>query len=52
MPLGRQEAGRVLVSVGLHLPSQALGLVLGTMPAKSREETPTHPWPAREKVEG
>lgn len=44
---GEAEAGIVLASMGLRLPSQALGLALGTMPAESREETPTHPWPAR-----
>lgn len=48
MPLGTEEAGRVLASMGRHLPNQALGLALGTMPAESREETPTYPWPARE----
>lgn len=35
---GRREAGIVLASMGLCLPSQALG----TMPAESKE-TPTHP---------
>lgn len=34
--------------MGLCLSSQALGLALGTMPAESREEAPTHPRPARE----
>lgn len=37
-------------SPGLHgavPPSQALGRALGTRPAESREETPTHPWPAK-----
>ena len=29
--------------MGLRLPGQALGLALGTMPAESREETPTYP---------
>lgn len=37
-----------MASMGLCLSSQALGLALGTMPAESREEAPTHPRPARE----
>lgn len=43
MPLGRWEAGIVLASIGLCLPSQALGLALGIMPAECREESLTHP---------
>lgn len=39
----RWEAGIVLASIGLCLPSQALGLALGIMPAECREESLTHP---------
>lgn len=39
--------GTVLASLGLHLPSQALGLTLGTMPVENREEMPTQPMPGQ-----
>lgn len=42
-PWGGWEAGIVLASIGLCLPSQALGLALGIMPAECREESLTHP---------
>lgn len=41
--LERRETGTVLASKDLCLPSQALGLALGTRPAESREETPIYP---------
>lgn len=52
MPLGDREAGIVLASMGLFFPSQAPGLVLGTMPAEGREEILTHLWPAKEDNRG
>lgn len=47
-PWWGREAGIVLASMRLFFPSQAPGLVLGTMPAEGREETFTHLWPAKE----
>ena len=41
--LERRETGAVLASMELCLPSQALGLALGTRPAERREETPIYP---------
>lgn len=41
--LERRETGTVLASKDLCLPSQALGLALGTRPAETREEPPIYP---------
>lgn len=49
MPLGRWEAGIALASMGLCLPSQALGI----MPAESRNShSPTPSQPERTRRKG